>query len=365
MENTELTDEFVKTQLEYLKFYEEKRNRDKETELFLKTFKEEPPKPATLYNTHNNSADDDYLLALKLMQEEESQAEKARKAKAEADDAAFAKLLMEQEQYQAPPKPKPQPPPTVLSDAEYAAQLYAQETRQNYSNNNVSADAQIARLMQEKQELEERLRQAENTSKETLIDVSGVDFPDYWNVMNSPFQSFDVARGTNEWERIERHFSQGLANTPIYRIERIQNKQIWLWFNLKKKELDAKNDSVGANEKYAFHGSRANAYDVILKEGFDHRVANMSGAYGAGVYFAHNSATSNGYVANTHFGKRKMLYCRVLIGDIGPGKNGLRRPPEKKTFFGKTVLYDSVGTNNGVYVVFDNHQCYPEYVIHY
>jgi len=91
----------------------------------------------------------------------------------------------------------------------------------------------------------------------------------------------------------------------------------------------------------------------------------MSGAYGAGIYFARQSSTSNGYVApGTIFTKRKMLYCRVLIGDLGPGKNGLRRPPEKMTFFGKSVLYDSVGTD-AIYVVFDNHQCYPEYVIHY
>jgi poly [ADP-ribose] polymerase 7/11/12/13 len=117
------------------------------------------------------------------------------------------------------------------------------------------------------------------------------------------------------------------------------------------------------NEKFVFHGSRANAYDIILKEGFDHRVAHMGGAFGAGIYFAESSQTSSGYVAAASH--RKMLFCRVLVGDIGPGKSGLRRPPEKKSFFGKTVLYDSVGTDGSVYVVFDNHQCYPEYVIHY
>jgi len=185
--------------------------------------------------------------------------------------------------------------------------------------------------------------------------------------LQSPFQSFDVVRGTEEWRKVETHFETGLANTPISRIERIQNKNLWSWFYLKKKELDVKNaSSSGANEKYAFHGSRANAYDIILKEGFDHRVASMGGAYGAGIYFANNSATSSGYVAAAApFGKRKMLYCRVLIGDIGPGKSGLRRPPEKKSFFGKTVLYDSVGTSGNIYVLFDNNQCYPEYVIHY
>jgi len=114
-----------------------------------------------------------------------------------------------------------------------------------------------------------------------------------------------------------------------------------------------------------FHGSRANAYDIILNEGFDHRVAAMSGAIGAGIYFATSSATSSGYVSG-HGNHKKMLYCRVLAGDVGQGKQGLRRPPEKKSWFGgKIALYDSVGTEGSVYVVFDNHQCYPEYIIHY
>ncbi len=56
-----------------------------------------------------------------------------------------------------------------------------------------------------------------------------------------------------------------------------------------------------------------------------------------------------------------MLYCRVTLGSVGPGKHGLRRPPEKA----KGVLYDSVGTPNVMYVIFDNNQSYPEYVIHY
>jgi len=108
-----------------------------------------------------------------------------------------------------------------------------------------------------------------------------------------------------------------------------------------------------------WHGSRNNAYDSILKEGFDIRVANMGGAIGAGVYFGASSATSNGYVVSTEKTK-KMFYCRIILGDMGQGKVGLRRPPEKKN----GVYYDSVGTGS-MFVVFDNHQAFPEYVIHY
>ena len=88
-----------------------------------------------------------------------------------------------------------------------------------------------------------------------------------------------------------------------------------------------------------------------------------------------------------------MLYCRVTLGSVGTGKSGIRRPPEKRG----GGLHDSVGQvhgGNGMYVgtnpllpitcpyaqlaagaharlvpprhvVFDNHQAFPEYTIHY
>jgi len=100
----------------------------------------------------------------------------------------------------------------------------------------------------------------------------------------------------------------------------------------------------------------------------------MGGAIGAGVYFAHSSATSSSYVAGTA-SQKKMLFCFVAVGEIGPGAHGLRRPPPKRTapnkvgtagvVVGSEELYDSVGNDGGVYVVFDNYQAYPAYVIHY
>ena len=52
---------------------------------------------------------------------------------------------------------------------------------------------------------------------------------------------------------------------------------------------------------------------------------------------------------------------RVTLGDVGKGKHGLRRPPTKG--HKKDDLYDSVGNGSGVFVIFDNFQSYPEYII--
>jgi len=115
------------------------------------------------------------------------------------------------------------------------------------------------------------------------------------------------------------------------------------------------------NEKFLYHGSRNDAYAIILKDGLDHRVANLSGSIGAGIYFAPSSATSSGYVSGGKHNVNKMLCVRVTLGAVGPGVHGLRRPPEK---IKGGELFDSVGNAN-MYVIFDNHQSYPEYVIHY
>jgi len=103
-----------------------------------------------------------------------------------------------------------------------------------------------------------------------------------------------------------------------------------------------------------FHGSRNQAYQIIITEGFDHRVANMGGAIGAGTYFATHASYSKNYTSEL-----KMLYCRVTVGRVGAGRSGIRLPPKGNDSVA------SVSGGNGMYVVFDNHQCYPEYMIYY
>ena len=39
------------------------------------------------------------------------------------------------------------------------------------------------------------------------------------------------------------------------------------------------------NEVYLFHGTSSNISEAIVNQGFDERVCNLSGLYGAGIYF--------------------------------------------------------------------------------
>jgi len=89
----------------------------------------------------------------------------------------------------------------------------------------------------------------------------------------------------------------------------------------------------------------------------------MSGAYGAGIYFATSAQTSRAYCSQLPNGNMAMLVCKVALGSVGTGQSGLRRPPPKH-YSTPNVLHDSV-SGGGMYVVFDNIQAYPMYLIEF
>lgn len=215
------------------------------------------------------------------------------------------------------------------------------------------SDEMLSKLLREKEELAAQLELAQNRPTESFLTLNGIEYPEQWEPQVSPFQTFDLDPSSSEYQEVANKFSQGLPQAHITRIERNQNQSLWMWYYLRRQVVSA-NNQQNPNEQFLFHGSRLDAYDTILKDGLDHRVANLKGSIGAGIYFALSSGTSNSYVPGKATTK-KMLYCRVVLGSVGPGKAGLRRPPERS----KGVLHDSVG-NALISVIFDNHQSYPD-----
>jgi len=385
------SDPYVKEQMEALRFFEEKRMREAEDARIAKEVARQvvqpQPKPQPA-----GGVDPDLAFALKIQEQERTEElrrqSEMKKTRAE-QDAVIAKKMFEEEQERLKKTQK-----MAEDDAALAKKLLEEEEKRVKADKEkmdwektmdmikteakAQADEELAKLLKEKEELESRLRTQTTVTNGGAIILQGVEYPKYWQPQVHNHQSFDVPRNSQEWKWIEGRFHEGIKNN-LHRIERNQNKELWMWYWLKKKQMDAKNKRFGANEKYAFHGSRNDAYNIILKEGFDHRVANMGGAIGAGVYFAHSSATSNGYVVTAPGGGKKMLFCFVAIGEIGPGAHGLRRPPPKSNtntsahtrhhpttgVHASEDLYDSVGNDGGVYVVFDNYQAFPAYVIHF
>ena len=61
-----------------------------------------------------------------------------------------------------------------------------------------------------------------------------------------------------------------------------------------------------------------------------------------------------------------MYVARVLVGKFTAGKGGMKVPPSRNDPNNPGLLYDSVVNDVGdpsVFVIFLDHQCYPEYLI--
>ena len=130
----------------------------------------------------------------------------------------------------------------------------------------------------------------------------------------------------------------------------------------------------GLNEVYLFHGTTSEVADIITCHGFDERVANVSGLYGAGVYFANQSCKAAQYAQDS--GVKTLIVARVTLGDAYYATSNLsqhRRPPERDTRIGwkPGLTYDCVVANTGgsqahrELIVYDHRQAYPEYVVRF
>eukprot|EP01089_Gocevia_fonbrunei_P019412 TRINITY_DN686_c0_g1_i1.p1 TRINITY_DN686_c0_g1~~TRINITY_DN686_c0_g1_i1.p1 ORF type:complete len:274 (-),score=62.25 TRINITY_DN686_c0_g1_i1:28-849(-) len=223
------------------------------------------------------------------------------------------------------------------------------------------AAKKIEEALNEKAELERRLKEArdELASKTThaAVNLEGTEYPKTWVYQNSPYALVDVPKGSDEWNKLEHNFFTGCQNvSEITRIQRNQNKTLWTFYYLRREQIAQKNYK-DPNEKFVYHGP--NTSDVILKEGFDNREADLNGSLGAGVYFGTTASVANSFGSAKGGYTKKIFYCRVTLGSIGPGQAQIRRAPDPHHSVG------SVHGGIGTYAVFDNHQAYPEYVIHF
>ena len=118
-----------------------------------------------------------------------------------------------------------------------------------------------------------------------------------------------------------------------------------------------------------YHGtSDNNALISIFTQNFDTRMSGKNGThFGQGIYFARDPKFSHRYTNQS--GLCWMFVVRVLVGQSVLGRPGYRRPPPitpgTRPY---TALFDSCVNNThnpSIFVIFDNDQCYPDYVICY
>ncbi|KAL3131104.1 hypothetical protein ABBQ38_000414 [Trebouxia sp. C0009 RCD-2024] len=157
------------------------------------------------------------------------------------------------------------------------------------------------------------------------------------------------------------------SKLKLVAIEEVLNPALWKAYTQQKESM------AEPNEQWLFHGSGPENIANISAEGFDVKLANPNGSYGAGIYFARDSSTSQNYTGRVplkgcnqqaaiqpemlrnakSMKLQVMLLCSVLVGRVGAGQARQTAPP---------AGFDSVG-NSSVSVVYNAAQAYPRYII--
>ncbi|ESO08568.1 hypothetical protein HELRODRAFT_74866, partial [Helobdella robusta] len=174
-------------------------------------------------------------------------------------------------------------------------------------------------------------------------------------------QLISIGKTSNEFKEIEALFHQ-TVKIPLKSVTRIQNKPLWSFYYMKKQAILKKKPGL-AITKRLFHGTSEDLIDAICHQGFDFRLSGsrIGHVYGYGSYFARDASVSCGY---TNSGQ--LFVVEVAVGEYTKGLCDYRRPPQKG--LASLDLYDSCVNdplNPSTFVIFDNHQAYPEYLIRY
>ncbi|XP_030575639.1 protein mono-ADP-ribosyltransferase PARP12-like isoform X2 [Archocentrus centrarchus] len=192
--------------------------------------------------------------------------------------------------------------------------------------------------------------------------------PDNWDKTHIPetgYKPVSLQRSSGEFKEVEALFCKTMRGFDMVSIERIQNKALWEVFQWQKNQMKSKNGGRNVTEKKLFHGTDSKFVDTICHHNFDWRICGTHGtAFGKGSYFARDARYSHNYTGDTDV--RTMFISRVLVGNYTRGSSDYVRPPSKDG--GDINFYDSCVDdvmNPSIFVVFEKHQIYPEYLLQY
>ncbi|XP_063073844.1 protein mono-ADP-ribosyltransferase PARP12-like [Engraulis encrasicolus] len=191
--------------------------------------------------------------------------------------------------------------------------------------------------------------------------------PRHWDKQDMPETGFKRVKldfSSQECTAIVDLFSKTMSGYLVTSIERVQNRALWDVFQWQSDQM-RKSNSGSTNEKILFHGTDAKHIDAICQQNFDWRLCGTHGtAYGKGSYFARDAEYSHKYTSPS--APRCMFACRVLLGRSTRGRSSYVRPPPRED--NPSALYDSCVnsmSDPSIFVVFEKHQVYPEYLIQY
>lgn len=179
----------------------------------------------------------------------------------------------------------------------------------------------------------------------------------------------NLKKDTEEYRTVSERFHKTMSRrqASIVMVEKITNGHLLQKYERKCQEMREQRKPM--REKWLFHGTTPDVIDAICTRNFDHRVCGKNGTrYGQGSYFAVDASYSNDFSKTEGYKTRYMFLVKVLTGEFIRGEEDFRRPPLKDPRILAGDLYDSCVNDEilpKIFVIFDNEQCYPSYLIKY
>ncbi|XP_007954309.1 protein mono-ADP-ribosyltransferase PARP10 [Orycteropus afer afer] len=190
--------------------------------------------------------------------------------------------------------------------------------------------------------------------------------------LRDPFGRLEcLAESSEEFQEVVRAFYDTLdaahSRIRIVRVERVSHPLLQQQYELQRERLERRCERQPA-EQVLYHGTSAPAVPDICAHGFNRSFCGRNGTlYGQGVYFAKRASLSvqDRYSPPDANGHKAVFVARVLTGDYGQGRRGLRAPPPRAC--GHHLLrYDSAVdslTQPRIFVIFHDTQALPTHLI--
>ncbi|OCT90698.1 protein mono-ADP-ribosyltransferase TIPARP isoform X2 [Xenopus laevis] len=204
---------------------------------------------------------------------------------------------------------------------------------------------------------------------------AGYLYPKSWVVNNNLliYERVPLTCEDREFFHIYRcfHFTMPESSYLILEIFRIQNYFQWERYSRKRAHMrqNAEENEKRLLERHLFHGTDQGSVEAICRQNFDPRMCGKNGIlYGQGCYFARDASNSNHFTGGSLPGHRFMFLAKVLVGRPSVGHVSFRRPPQINPSDPCSPLYDSCvssGRDPSIFVIFDNDQCFPYFLIKY
>ncbi|XP_026544364.1 uncharacterized protein LOC113426212, partial [Notechis scutatus] len=185
----------------------------------------------------------------------------------------------------------------------------------------------------------------------------------FWDTMDECLiKKVELQTHSKEYQDVVDKFNKTAGKYKVVKVERIQNRYLWVSYCWKKSWMEKKNPERIQNELILYHGTQSDKYSSICNIGFKSAFRKQC-LFGQGIYFSVVAAHSVIYAKPDPQGLRYIFQARVLTGEYSCGKENMVLPPVKQEGNG---LYDSlvdVLFNPNIFVICFDDFAYPEYLI--